>query len=95
MATRFGGTVSQSAFAVLRWITNSIFVTCCTPRERQLPGDNQAGTDMSAGLSPRGSNPELVGEVVEVLAHDIERPLRFGFASTRTAFPRPPNMAGA
>src|SRR6516165_6832295 len=41
------------------------------------------------------SDSELVGEVVEILAHDIERPLRFGFASTRTAFPRPPDMAGA
>jgi hypothetical protein len=27
---------------------------------------------------------KLVGEIVEVLAHDIERPLRFGFASPRT-----------
>src|SRR5260370_8614509 len=50
---------------------------------------------MSAGLSSRASGPELVGKVVEVLAHDIERPLRFGFASTRAALPRPPNMAGA
>src|SRR2546425_1806213 len=41
------------------------------------------------------SDPELVGEVVEVLAHDIERPLRFGLASTRTALARPPDMAGA
>lgn len=50
---------------------------------------------MSANPSSRASDPELVGEVVEVLAHDIERTLRFGFAGTRTALPRPPDMAGA
>src|SRR5262249_14439486 len=41
------------------------------------------------------SDSELVGEVVEVLSHDIERPPGFGLAGTRTAFARPSDMAGA
>jgi hypothetical protein len=41
------------------------------------------------------SDPEFVGEVVEVLAHDIERPSRFGLAGTRAAFARAPDMASA
>src|SRR6516162_1064327 len=50
---------------------------------------------VSASLGSRASHSELVGEVVEVLAHDVERPLRFGFTGARAAFPRPPDMTGA
>jgi hypothetical protein len=44
---------------------------------------------------PSWSDPEFVGEVVEVLAHDIERPSRFGLAGSRAAFARAADMAGA
>src|SRR3974390_2242563 len=40
-------------------------------------------------------DPELVGEVVEVLGHDIERTPRLALAGARTALARPPDMAGA
>src|SRR5436190_819290 len=40
------------------------------------------------------SDPELVGEIVEVLADNIERSLRLALARTRTALAGPPDMAG-
>jgi hypothetical protein len=49
--------------------------------------------DDNFGLS--WSDSEFVGEVVEVLAHDIERPGRFGLAGTRAAFAGAPDMASA
>src|SRR5437016_5643609 len=48
-------------------------------------------------LGPRAarSDAELVGEVVEVLADDIELPLRLGLAGAGATLPRTPDMAGA
>ena len=66
------------------------------PLPRRARKDNRAGTAArAAGLCYARSDPELVGEVVEVLAHDIERTLGLALAGTRTAFARPPDMAGA
>jgi hypothetical protein len=49
------------------------------------PPRNAAAKDVAQ------SHPGLARRIVEVPAHDVERPIRLGLASTWTALPRPPN----
>jgi hypothetical protein len=58
-----------------------------------VEGDERCLENFDDNFGLSWSDSEFVGEVVEVLAHDIERPGRFGLAGTRAAFARAPDMA--
>src|SRR5204862_4897553 len=61
-----------------------------------LPSSALAGCCAAPGTYfVRRSDAKLVGEVVEILADDIELALRLGLAGARAAFARPSNVAGA
>jgi hypothetical protein len=57
---------------------------------------NTGARDAVASVSAVAhSHPELVGKIVEVLGHDVERPFGFGLTGTRAALPGPPYVTGA